>query len=84
VGYLKEFVADSRNRNVGQGAQQRGNPFPPPLEVIEVIHAAPRDTAVAGRRGVLTETPVENGSSEQPPEKKLKVAREPSLLTTMI
>ena len=77
VGYLKEFVADSRNRNVGQSAQQRGNPFLPPLEVIEVIHAAPRRTTVTGRRGVLTETPVENGSGEQHPEKKLKVAQEP-------
>ena len=51
---------NSGNRGVKQGAQQRGNPFPPPLGVIEVIHAASRGTVMAGRRGVLTVAPVEN------------------------
>ena len=32
---------------------------------------------MAGRRGVLTVVPVDNGSGKQPLEKKLKVAREP-------
>ncbi|XP_030963814.1 uncharacterized protein LOC115984974 [Quercus lobata] len=32
---------------------------------------------MAGRRGVLIVVPVENGLGKQPPEKKLKVAREP-------
>ena len=54
AGYLKEFVADTGNRDAGQVAQQRGNPLLPPLGVIEVIHAAPRSTEVAERRGVLT------------------------------
>ena len=67
AGYLKEFMMNSRNRSVRQGAQQKGNPFPPPLGVIEVIHAASRGTAVAGRRGVLTVAPVENCLGEQPP-----------------
>ena len=77
AGYLKEFVADIGNRDAGQGTQQRGNPLPPLLGVIEVIHATLRGTAMAGRKGVLTVVPVENGSGKQPPEKKLKVAREP-------
>ena len=77
AGYLKEFVADIGNRDVGQGTQQRGNPFLPLLGVIEVIHAASRGTAMAERRGVLIVVPVENSSGKQPPEKKLKVVREP-------
>ncbi|XP_030930834.1 uncharacterized protein LOC115956665 [Quercus lobata] len=47
AGYLKEFVANTGNRDAGQGTQQRGNLLPPPLGVIE------------------------------PPEKKLKVVRDP-------
>ena len=76
AGYLKEFVVDSGNRSIEQGAQQRGNPLPPPLGVIEVIHAAPRSTTVT-RRGVLTIEPVKNCYNEQPQEKKMKFAREP-------
>ena len=59
AGYLKEFVVDFENRGTGQEAQQRGNPLPPPLGVIEVIHAAPRSTAVT-RNGVLTVILIEN------------------------
>ena len=75
--YLKEFVVDTGNRDAGQGTQQRGNPLLPPLGVIEVIHATPKGTAMAGRREVLTVVPVDIGSGKQPPEKKLKVAQEP-------
>ena len=76
AGYLKEFVLDSRNKGTRQGAQQRGNPLPPPLGVIEVIHATPR-SAVVTKKGVFIVVPVENYSDEQPLEKKMKVAREP-------
>ena len=44
AGYLKKFVMDPRNHEAEQGAWPRGNPFPPPLGVIEVIHATPRGT----------------------------------------
>ena len=77
AGYLKEFVVDSEDKGTGQGAQRRGNPPPSPLGVIEVIHAIPRGIAMAGNRGVLTETLVGNCSGEQPPEKKMKIGREP-------
>ena len=77
AGYLKEFVADTGNRDAGQGTQQRRKLLLPLLGVIEVIYVAPRDTAMARRKGVLTVVPVENGSGKQPPEKKLKVAPEP-------
>jgi len=59
AGYLKEFVVDSRNRDAGHGAQQKGNLLPPPLGVIKVIHAAPRGATIT-RRGVLTVAPKEN------------------------
>ena len=69
AGYLKEFVVDSADQNSGQGVQQRRNPLPPPLGVIEVIHAAPRGTTAAKR--VLTMACTEG----EPPEKKMKVGR---------
>ncbi|XP_050242539.1 uncharacterized protein LOC126691563 [Quercus robur] len=65
--YLKEFVVDFSNRDVDQGAQQKGNPLLPPLGVIEVIHAAPR-SAVTIRR-VLTVACAKGKS----PEKRMKV-----------
>ena len=77
AGYLKEFMVESGNKGTKQGAQQRRNPLPPPLGVIEVIHAAPRSTAVVGRRGVLIVAPVGNCSGKQPPKKKMKIGREP-------
>ncbi|XP_030964318.1 uncharacterized protein LOC115985519 [Quercus lobata] len=52
AGYLKEFVVDSTDRETGQDVQQKRNPLPPPLGVIEVIHTAPRGTTAAKR--VLT------------------------------
>ena len=48
-----------------------------PLGVIEVIHAAPRGTAVTKRKGVLAVVPVEDCSSKKPFEKKMKFTQEP-------
>ncbi|XP_030942271.1 uncharacterized protein LOC115967334 [Quercus lobata] len=76
AGYLKEFVVDSENRGTGQGTQQRGNPLPPPLEVIEVIHATQRGPIITSR-GVLTIVSTGNCAGEQSPEKKMKIEREP-------
>jgi len=77
TGYLKEFVVDLGDKDARPGAQQRGNTPPPPLGVIEVIHAAPRDVAMAGGKGLLTVAPVGNCLGKQPPEKKMKIGREP-------
>ena len=63
AGYLKEFMVDSGNWGTEQVAQQRGNPLPPPLGVIEVIYAALKGTTVT-RNGVLTVVPIENHSDE--------------------
>ena len=64
VGYLKEFVEDTGNQGTGQGTQQRGNPLPPLLGIIEVIHATPRGTTATRRRGVLAVVLVRECSDE--------------------
>lgn len=64
VGHLKEFVVNLGDRGTGQAAQQRGNPLPPPLGVIEVIHVASRCTTSA-KRGVLTIVLVEGTSDRR-------------------
>ena len=77
AGYLKEFVLDPRNQEAGQGAWPDGNPFPPPLGVIEVIHTASRGAQMSKRREVLAVVPAKSYVGEQPSEKKLKYTREP-------
>lgn len=49
AGHLKDFVLDSGDRVAGQDTQQRGNPLPPPIGVIEVIHTA-SEKLIARRR----------------------------------
>nr|XP_023916282.1 uncharacterized protein LOC112027867 [Quercus suber] len=77
AGYLKEFVKDTEDRGAGQGALQRGNPLPPPLGIIEVIHAPPEKPASARRKGVLTVTPTEVGQDRPSSRKKIKLSKEP-------
>ena len=43
-GHLKEFVLEPKGQKTGQNARPRGNPLPPLLGVIKVIHAASRGT----------------------------------------
>ena len=68
---LKEFVVESEKRGAELGAQQKGNPLPPPLGVIEVIHAAPRGTNAAGSR-VLAVASTGECPENQQPIKKMK------------
>nr|XP_023894806.1 uncharacterized protein LOC112006725 [Quercus suber] len=70
-------MVEPKSLEAGQGARSGGNPLPPPLGIIEVIHIAPRDTHISKRRGVLTVVSVESYTGEQPFEKKLKYTREP-------
>ena len=58
--HLKEFVLDLGDRVSGQDTQQRGNPLPPPVGVIEVIYAAPEGLIAGRRKGVLTVVLVES------------------------
>ena len=76
VGYLKEFVVDSENQGAGHGAQQKGNPLPLSLGVIEVIHAASRGTTMT-KRGVLTMALTENCLGDPLPKKKMKIGLGP-------
>ena len=50
AGHLKEFDVELGNRGPGLGAQQRGNSIPPPLGIIEVIHAMPGSRNVVGTK----------------------------------
>ena len=68
---MKEFVVDPRNQGVDQGAMRKGNPLPPPLGVIEVIHMASKGSIMT-RRGVLSIAPVGDCTVKQPPEKKMR------------
>ena len=77
AGYLKEFAVDSGNQGTRQCTQQKGNPLPPTLGVIEVIHAAPRGTTTARRKGILAVVLAEDCSGKQPAKKKLKFTQEP-------
>ena len=69
-------MVKSRNRGAGLRAQQKGNPLPPPLGVIEVIHAMSRGTNAVGRR-VLAVASTGDCSENQPPVKKMKSQLEP-------
>ena len=60
--HLKEFILDSGDRVVGQDTRQKGNPLPPLVGVIEVIHAASEKLIAGRRKGVLTVVPVESNS----------------------
>lgn len=52
-GHLKEFVLELMSGKIGQTIRPRRNTLPPPLGVIEVIHAASMGTLVTRRNGVL-------------------------------
>ena len=64
AGYLKEFIMDLRSQEAGLGTRPWGNPLPPPLGVIEVIHAVSRGTRVSKRIEVLAVVLAENCTSE--------------------
>ena len=76
AGHLKEFVVEPRNQGPGLRAQQKGNPIPPPLGVIEVIHAVPGNTNTAGMR-LSTVASTGDFSEDQPPTKRTKGRLEP-------
>ena len=76
AGHLKEFVVELGNRGPGLGAQQRGNSIPPPLGIIEVIHAMPGSRNVVGTR-VSTVASTGDFLENQPPTKRTKGRLEP-------
>ena len=76
AGHLKEFVVEPGNRGPGLGVQQRGNPVPPPLGIIEVIHAV-SVSKNAVRTKVSTVASTGDFSEDQPPTKRTKGRLEP-------
>ena len=72
AGHLKELG----NRGPGLGAQQRGNPAPPPLGIIEVIHAVPGSKNMLKTR-VSTVASRGDFSKDQPPTKRTKGRLDP-------
>ena len=71
VGHLKEFVVEPGNRGPGLGAQQRGNPVPPPLGISEVIHAVLGSKNMV-RMKVSTVASIGDFPEDQPPTKRTK------------
>ena len=76
AGHLKEFVVELGNRGPRLGAQQRGNSIPPPLGIIEVIHAMPGSRNAVGTR-VSTVASTGDFSENLPPTKRTKGRLEP-------
>nr|XP_023874221.1 uncharacterized protein LOC111986769 [Quercus suber] len=79
-GHLKEFVVNPRNEVSGQASRSRGNVLPPPLGVIEVIHAVSVCTSVGHRKGVLIVVPAKDGKEDVRLKKKMKLTRETDCL----
>ncbi|XP_030964027.1 uncharacterized protein LOC115985200 [Quercus lobata] len=77
AGHLKDFVLDLGDRVVEQDTRPRGNPLPPLVGVIEVIHVALEKLIVGRRKGVLIMVPVEGNPGLHSPGKRMKFAREP-------
>ena len=63
-------------RGPGLGVQQRGNPIPPPLGIIEVIHAMSGSMNTVGMR-VSAVASTRDFSKDQPPIKRMKGRLEP-------
>ncbi|XP_065624638.1 uncharacterized protein LOC136065417 [Quercus suber] len=77
---LKEFVAEPESSVARQASRSQGNTTPPPLGVIEVIHAASIGTSVSRRKGVLSLVSVESAKEDAWLEKKAKCTQEPIAL----
>ncbi|XP_075636678.1 uncharacterized protein LOC142608907 [Castanea sativa] len=77
AGHLKEFLSETGNQETGQEGQLCRNPLPPPLGVIEVIHAVPRGIRASTMKGVLAVVSAEGCAGEQSPGKKPRYTRQP-------
>ena len=66
--HLKEFV-------VGQTSGNQGNAFPPPLGIIEVIHATFIGISISRRKGILSVTLQRRPEARDFPEKRLRPSR---------
>lgn len=74
--HLKEFVVDFGNGASRQASRSQGNALPPPLGVIDVIHAASIGTNVSQQKEVLLVVLVKNNEEDARSKKKVKFIRE--------
>ena len=72
-GHLKEFVVDQEGVSAGQGSRNRSNnTLPPPLGIIEVIHATSMGISVSHQKGVLSVVTPPEANATNRPEKRLR------------
>ena len=72
-GHLKEFVVDQEGVSAGQGSRNRSNnTLPPPLGIIEVIHATFMGISVSRQKGVLSVVTPPEANATNRPEKRLR------------
>nr|XP_023918601.1 uncharacterized protein LOC112030147 [Quercus suber] len=76
AGHLKEFVFGQGGANASQGLKSRGNTLPPPLEIIEVIHAASIGVSMSHWKGILNVATLFEAEVVDRPEKRLRVSRD--------
>lgn len=74
--HLKEFVVDFGNGASRQASRSQENALPPPLGVIDVIHAASIGTNVSQQKEVLLVVLVKNNEEDARSKKKVKFIRE--------
>nr|XP_023910589.1 uncharacterized protein LOC112022246 [Quercus suber] len=77
AGYLKEFVTDARDQGAGQGTPYRGNLLPPPLGIIEVIHAPTKKCSTARGKGVYALATAAESQDGPSYGKRMKPTKEP-------
>ena len=72
-GHLKEFVVGQEGVSAGQGSRNRSNnTLPPPLGIIEVIHATSMGISVSRQKGVLSVVTPPEANATNRPEKRLR------------
>lgn len=74
---MKEFIVRTRRwkRRIGSGSQ--GNTLPPPLGIIEVIHAASIVVNVSRWRGILSVATPPSSKKIDRLKKRLRLNRDP-------
>lgn len=76
VGHLKEFMVGQGGSTTGKTSGNRGNVLPPPLLIIEVIHAASISMRASCKKEVLSITPQQELEAGCRPEKRLRSNKE--------
>ena len=74
VGHLKEFIVGQEGGNIGQGSGSWNNQaLPPPIGIIEVIHATIWGVSLNNRKGMLSMVSSYESETLDWPKKKPRV-----------